>query len=328
MTSETPWVEGDVTRLTQAIFNLLSNATKYTDPGGKIWLTVEREGEQAGVRVRDNGSGMKADLVPKVFDLFTQGERTLDRSQGGLGLGLALVKRLVEIHGGTVEARSEGSGKGSEFTVRLPALAAEEVKPASPRVTVSLPPAVRVGRALVIDDNFDVAESMTWMLESLPREIKMAHSGQAALEMMGDGWKPLGPKSLLIREAITAHPDKGNTELAGMINDSDARMDDKIKVSVQDVAQQRQAMKKQGAAPAAEPEVKPAPQRAEAPKPGNGRKKPGRKPGRKAATRTAAAPAAPAPAATGDIFPHIEAIREAVRQLGAEQVKKIVGLFE
>src|SRR5262245_47628416 len=90
-------VEGDATRLTQVIFNLLSNACKYTDPGGKIWLTVERAGEQAVVRVRDNGPGMKADLVPRVFDLFTQGERTLDRSQGGLGLGLTLVKRLVDL---------------------------------------------------------------------------------------------------------------------------------------------------------------------------------------------------------------------------------------
>src|SRR5262249_28839464 len=114
-------VEGDPTRLTQVIFNLLNNAAKYTDAGGKICLAIEREGEQAVVRVRDNGSGMKAELVPKVFDLFTQGERTLDRSQGGLGLGLALVKGLVEMHGGTVEARSEGPGKGSEFTVRLPA---------------------------------------------------------------------------------------------------------------------------------------------------------------------------------------------------------------
>jgi two-component system CheB/CheR fusion protein len=164
------------------IFNLLNNAAKYTDAGGRIWLTVEREGEQAVVRVRDNGSGMKADLVPKVFDLFTQGERTLDRSQGGLGLGLTLVKRLAEMHGGTVEARSEGPGKGSEFVVRLPTISAEEAKPAPIRPSGPPPAAVQVTRALVVDDNLDVAEALAWMLEGLAREIKMVHSGAAALE--------------------------------------------------------------------------------------------------------------------------------------------------
>ncbi len=175
-------VEGDATRLTQVIFNLLNNAAKYTDAGGRIWLAVEREGDEAVVRVRDNGTGMSAELVPKVFDLFTQGERTLDRSHGGLGLGLTLVKRLVEMHGGTVEARSEGLGKGSEFTVRLPALPAEEPKPTPARAAGPPRAAAQVARALVIDDNFDVAESMTWMLEGLAGEIRMAHSGAAALE--------------------------------------------------------------------------------------------------------------------------------------------------
>jgi PAS domain S-box-containing protein len=176
-------VEGDAARLTQVVFNLLNNAAKYTDPGGKIWLTAEREGEEAVVRVRDNGSGMKAELLPKVFDLFAQGDRALDRSQGGLGLGLTLVRRLVEMHGGTVEARSEGPGKGSEFTLRLPALPAEEAKPPPARPAGPPQAAVQVARALVIDDNLDVAESMTWTLGGLAREIKMVHSGQAALEV-------------------------------------------------------------------------------------------------------------------------------------------------
>jgi CheY-like chemotaxis protein len=175
-------VEGDFTRLTQVISNLLNNAAKYTDAGGRIWLTVEREGDQAVVRVRDNGSGMKADLVPRVFDLFTQGERTPDRSQGGLGLGLTLVKRLVEMHGGTVEAGSEGPGKGSEFTVRLPALPQGAERPQPARVTVPPPAAVQLARALVIDDTPDVAESMAWMLEGLAREVRTVHSGAAALE--------------------------------------------------------------------------------------------------------------------------------------------------
>ncbi len=182
-------VEGDATRLTQVIFNLLNNAAKYTDPGGKIWLTVERVDGEAVVRVRDNGSGMKADLVPRVFDLFTQGERTLDRSQGGLGLGLALVKRLVEMHGGAVEARSEGPGKGSEFVVRLPALPPELEKPQPARAPGPPRATAQVARALVVDDNFDVAESMTWLLEGLAREIKMVHSGTAALELVPE-WRP------------------------------------------------------------------------------------------------------------------------------------------
>lgn len=176
-------VEGDATRLTQVFSNLLNNAAKYTEPGGRIWLAVEREGEQAVVRVRDNGSGMTADLVPRVFDIFTQGERSLDRSQGGLGLGLALVKRLVEMHGGTVEARSAGLGKGSEFTVRLPALPVEAEQPPPARAPGPPQAEPRVDRALVVDDTFDVAESLTWMLEGLAREIKMVHSRQAALEV-------------------------------------------------------------------------------------------------------------------------------------------------
>ncbi len=175
-------VEGDATRLTQVIFNLLNNAAKYTDPGGRIWLTIEREGQDAVVRVRDNGSGMPPDLVPRVFDLFTLGSRSLDRAQGGLGLGLTLVKRLVEMHGCTVEARSEGLGKGSEFIVRRPALPAEEAKPAPAHPSGPPQGAIPVDRALVIDDNFDVAQSMTWMFEGLAREIKLVHSGHAALE--------------------------------------------------------------------------------------------------------------------------------------------------
>jgi signal transduction histidine kinase/DNA-binding response OmpR family regulator len=181
-------VEGDVVRLTQVVFNLLNNAAKYTDPGGRIWLTVERDDPQAVVSVRDNGSGMKAELVPKVFDLFAQGERTLDRSQGGLGLGLTLVKRLVDMHGGTVEARSEGLGRGSTFTVWVPALPPEAKAP-EPPLAAGVPVVAQVDRALVVDDSTDVAESMAWMLAGLAREIRMVHSGQAALDLAGQ-WRP------------------------------------------------------------------------------------------------------------------------------------------
>jgi two-component system CheB/CheR fusion protein len=199
-------VDGDPTRLTQAVFNLLNNAAKYTPPGGKIWMTVERDGAQAVVRVRDNGSGMKAELVPKVFDLFAQGERTLDRSQGGLGLGLTLVKRLIEMHAGTTEAHSDGPGRGSEFILRLPLLRdegggmrdEEKTSAAAPSSLIPHPSsliphpsslAVRVERALVVDDNPEVAEGIIWVLDGLAREIKMVHSGAAAIETARQ-WHP------------------------------------------------------------------------------------------------------------------------------------------
>jgi two-component system CheB/CheR fusion protein len=177
-------VEGDATRLTQVVFNLLNNAAKYTAPRGKIGLTIERDADQAVLRVHDNGIGMKPNLVPRVFDLFSQGERTLDRSQGGLGLGLTLVRRLVEMHGGTVEARSGGPGQGSEFTVRLPALLTEAETPA--RCSVPPPAAVQVERVLIVDDIPDIAESFSWLFEGLAREVKMAHNGAAAVEQARD----------------------------------------------------------------------------------------------------------------------------------------------
>jgi two-component system CheB/CheR fusion protein len=116
------WLDADPTRLTQMIFNLLHNAAKYTEPGGTIWLTAEQEQDQVAIRVRDTGVGIAPELLPRVFDLFAQGERALDRSQGGLGLGLTMVKRLAELHGGSAEVRSDGPGMGSEFIVRLPFL--------------------------------------------------------------------------------------------------------------------------------------------------------------------------------------------------------------
>jgi signal transduction histidine kinase len=115
-------VEGDPARLAQVVGNLLTNAAKYTPDGGTIRLTAEREGGQAVIRVRDSGMGIAADLLPHVFGLFTQGQHPPGRSEGGLGIGLAVVKSLVEMHGGRVEARSDGPGHGSDFAVYLPAL--------------------------------------------------------------------------------------------------------------------------------------------------------------------------------------------------------------
>jgi signal transduction histidine kinase len=114
------WVEGDPARLTQVLANLLTNAAKYTDPGGQVWLKVIRDGDRATVRVRDNGIGIDAETLPHIFELFAQAERSRERSQGGLGIGLALVQRLVELHQGTITAHSAGLNQGSEFVVRLP----------------------------------------------------------------------------------------------------------------------------------------------------------------------------------------------------------------
>ncbi|MGI8835896.1 MAG: ATP-binding protein [Pyrinomonadaceae bacterium] len=178
---EPVWVKGDPARLEQVIVNLLNNAAKYTDEGGHIWLTVKQEHREVEVvlRVRDTGVGIATELLPRIFDLFKQAPRTLDRSQGGLGIGLSLVEKLVELHGGKVAAHSGGLGKGSEFVVRLPALssAGEPIAP--------IEIAQRSGqtsRVLVVDDNVDAADMLVMMLQMFGHEVKAAYSGQAALE--------------------------------------------------------------------------------------------------------------------------------------------------
>jgi signal transduction histidine kinase len=122
-------LEADPTRLAQVVTNLVNNAAKYTEEGGHIWLTAERAGNEAVLRVRDDGIGIAPEVLPRVFELFAQGERALGRAQGGLGIGLSLVRRLVEMHGGTITAHSDGPGKGSEFVVRLPARVDSPGKP-------------------------------------------------------------------------------------------------------------------------------------------------------------------------------------------------------
>jgi two-component system CheB/CheR fusion protein len=126
---ETVRFQGDLTRLAQVIANLLNNSAKYTEEGGDIWISAAVEGHRPVIHVRDSGSGIAADLLPHIFDLFTQAERPLDRSLGGLGIGLTLVKVLVELHGGSIEARSEGLGQGAEFIVRLPAIEQPQTAP-------------------------------------------------------------------------------------------------------------------------------------------------------------------------------------------------------
>jgi PAS domain S-box-containing protein len=172
-------LDADPTRLEQVFVNLLTNAAKYSKPGGYITLTVERDEGEAVVRVRDNGVGIRPDLLPKMFDLFVQSERSLDRSQGGLGIGLTLVKKLVEMHGGSVEAYSEGMDKGSEFIVRLPALPTEQ----EDADRVAEPAATESGksRVLVVEDTEDVAETLRMLLELWGYDVRIVEDGPSAL---------------------------------------------------------------------------------------------------------------------------------------------------
>ena len=175
-------LHADLTRLAQIFSNLLTNSAKYTERGGRIWLTATRRGESVFVSVRDDGIGIPADALPSIFDMFSQVDRTIDRSTGGLGIGLALVKGLVEMHGGTVAAASAGEGQGSTFTVRLPALEGRQA-PEAPRTSDA--GAAASGpkrRIMVVDDNRDAAASLAMLLKLLGNEVHTAHDGVDAVE--------------------------------------------------------------------------------------------------------------------------------------------------
>jgi PAS domain S-box-containing protein len=174
------YLDGDLTRLAQVLGNLLTNAAKYTPPGGRVWLTAEPTATMAVVRVRDTGIGIPADALPTVFDMFSQIDRPLERTTGGLGIGLALVRGLVELHGGSVTAESEGEGTGSTFTIRLP-LAEYQPPPAMPADADAVPTAGPGRRILVVDDNRDAALSTAEMLRLLGHEVATAHDGRAGL---------------------------------------------------------------------------------------------------------------------------------------------------
>ena len=174
-------VEADAVRLSQVIANLLNNAAKYTEQPGQIWLTVSRDCGEVVISVRDNGIGISADLLPKVFDMFTQAERSKRHSQDGLGIGLALAKRLIEMHGGRIEAKSAGEGQGSEFTLRLP-LAVKQLQPTSDRPAAAPERAASGQKILVVDDNVDAALSLATLLKILGNNVRTVHDGQAALE--------------------------------------------------------------------------------------------------------------------------------------------------
>jgi len=175
------YLDADPVRLAQIFSNLLNNAAKYMDRGGRIWLTTAREGKEVVVSVRDAGIGIPEDAMPAIFDMFAQVDRSLEKSQGGLGIGLTLVKQLLEMHGGRIEARSEGQGKGAEFIARLPIATVEPLRQA---VNDAGERGVTAGtcRILVADDNRDAAESMSMVLRLMGNEVRTVNDGIKAVE--------------------------------------------------------------------------------------------------------------------------------------------------
>jgi CheY-like chemotaxis protein len=191
-------VDVDVTRMAQVVSNLLHNAAKYTEHGGTIQLCATRGEHEVALRVRDTGIGIAAEVLPRVFELFVQGEQSSDRAAGGLGIGLTLVKRMVEMHGGEVSARSEGLGRGAEFVVRLP-LAASQPPTADRSPSTKDAPTVgcelsavshsRRLRILLIEDNPDVRDTLKELLEIEGHDVTLAEDGPSGVELAGNGAK-------------------------------------------------------------------------------------------------------------------------------------------
>ncbi|MGE5097096.1 MAG: PAS domain S-box protein [Betaproteobacteria bacterium] len=175
-------VHGDMTRLTQVFLNILNNAAKYTPEGGAIDVSGAAEGDDVVVRIRDNGVGISPALLERVFDLFAQGERTLDRSEGGLGIGLTLARRIVALHGGNIVARSEGVGRGAEFEVRLPRLKVRATAGDAPNRAPRRAVDGQRRAILVVDDNVDSANSMAILLRMGGHDVDVAHDGPSALD--------------------------------------------------------------------------------------------------------------------------------------------------
>jgi PAS domain S-box-containing protein len=186
--SEPVYLDADPARLAQVVSNLLINACKFTDAGGQIGLSVDREGEHATIRVRDNGIGIAAEHLTNVFEMFAQVDRSLERSRDGLGIGLTLVKSLVEMHGGTVSVRSQGPGHGAEFAVRLPILSDAPRSVDEPTTAVAPVAAVR-RRILIVDDSEDAAESLAILLQFGGHETNTAHDGFEAIAT-AERWRP------------------------------------------------------------------------------------------------------------------------------------------
>jgi CheY-like chemotaxis protein len=180
-------LEADPVRIAQVFSNLLTNAAKYTEPNGRILLTARSDGGQVVFRVRDTGIGIAPDMLKRVFELFVQVDHAATRSQGGLGIGLTLVKNLVEMHGGSIEAHSAGLGQGSEFLVRLPLAAGAGEEPVGRVGAGSRPGASKYGRRiLVVDDNKDAADSLAMLLRLQGHDVRVAHDGAAAIDVTKD----------------------------------------------------------------------------------------------------------------------------------------------
>jgi signal transduction histidine kinase/ActR/RegA family two-component response regulator len=186
---EPVYLDADPVRLAQVFGNLLNNAAKYTQRGGTIVLAAARRSREVEVAVRDNGIGIRADMLPRVFDLFTQADTSLEKAHGGLGIGLTIVRRLVELHGGSVQAKSEGPGRGSEFVVRLPL-----IEPGTPRKAAPAAAAPPARRILVVDDNLDAAQSLALLLQAMGSEAHTASDGPQALRLA----EALSPEVILL----------------------------------------------------------------------------------------------------------------------------------
>ncbi len=187
--AESLWLEGDPVRLAQILANLLSNAAKYTPDNGRIAVHVQRRDGHVAISVQDDGEGIAPDQLPRMFEMFSRGDRDSGRSQGGLGIGLALARRLAEMHQGTLEARSDGIGRGSEFTVRLPladAVVAASGKTAAASVDSA---ALARTRVLVVDDNHDAGDSLAMVLDLLGAEVRVVRDGASAVAAF-DAWRP------------------------------------------------------------------------------------------------------------------------------------------
>lgn len=173
------WINADLTRISQIATNLLNNASKYTPNGGKIKISLRKHNQEAVIAVSDNGLGIPPDMMPRIFDLFTQVNRNLDRAQGGLGIGLALVKRLIDMHEGSIRVESGGLNQGSVFTLHFPLTSAKsEELPAEPKTKTNTAPL----KILIVDDNVPSAQTIGWMLELIGHQTVLAHSGTEAVE--------------------------------------------------------------------------------------------------------------------------------------------------
>lgn len=204
-------VEADPVRLEQIISNLLNNAAKYTDPGGQIWLTAQREGDRVAISVRDSGIGISPEMLPRIFEMFTQIEHSASRTQGGLGIGLTLVRSLVEMHGGNIEAHSEGSGKGCEFIVHLALDLRPPTEIASGEMWHSRQLSPR--RVLVVDDNRDAADTLGRLLNIVGVEARAVYTGAEALQVL----ETYRPAVLLVDIGM---PDMDGYELARRVRQS------------------------------------------------------------------------------------------------------------